>query len=45
MQRRDPPDAISLEIFRHLFAALAEEMGAALKRASASNAKPMFSHR
>jgi len=30
------PDAISLEIFRHLFTALAEEMGAALRRASFS---------
>ncbi len=30
------PDAISLEVFRHLFTALAEEMGAALKRASFS---------
>ncbi|HSM61220.1 MAG TPA: hydantoinase B/oxoprolinase family protein, partial [Longimicrobiales bacterium] len=30
------PDAIALEIFRHLFAALAEEMGAALRRASFS---------
>ena len=30
------PDAVELEIFRHLFAALAEEMGAALKRASFS---------
>ena len=29
-------DAITLEIFRHLFTALAEEMGAALKRASFS---------
>lgn len=31
-----PPDPIKLEIFRHLFAALAEEMGAALRRASFS---------
>ncbi len=33
-----PPsiDAVALEIFRHLFTALAEEMGAALKRASFS---------
>lgn len=30
------PDAIALEVFRHLFTALAEEMGAALKRASFS---------
>ena len=30
------PDAVTLEIFRHLFTALAEEMGAALKRASFS---------
>jgi len=30
------PDAVSLEVFRHLFTALAEEMGAALKRASFS---------
>jgi N-methylhydantoinase B len=30
------PDAVELEIFRHLFTALAEEMGAALKRASFS---------
>ncbi len=30
------PDAITLEVFRHLFTALAEEMGAALKRASFS---------
>ncbi|MEQ9400472.1 MAG: hydantoinase B/oxoprolinase family protein [Longimicrobiales bacterium] len=29
-------DAVTLEIFRHLFTALAEEMGAALKRASFS---------
>jgi len=29
-------DAVALEIFRHLFTALAEEMGAALKRASFS---------
>lgn len=31
-----PPDAVELEVFRHLFTALAEEMGAALKRASFS---------
>jgi len=30
------PDAIALEVFRHLFTALAEEMGAALRRASFS---------
>jgi N-methylhydantoinase B len=30
------PDAVTLEIFRHLFTALAEEMGAALRRASFS---------
>lgn len=30
------PDPITLEVFRHLFTALAEEMGAALKRASFS---------
>ena len=30
------PDPIDLEVFRHLFAALAEEMGAALKRAAFS---------
>ncbi len=30
------PDAVSLEVFRHLFTALAEEMGAALRRASFS---------
>ncbi len=30
------PDAVALEVFRHLFTALAEEMGAALKRASFS---------
>lgn len=32
----EPPDAVELEVFRHLFTALAEEMGAALKRASFS---------
>lgn len=31
-----PIDPVTLEIFRHLFAALAEEMGAALRRASFS---------
>lgn len=30
------PDAVRLEVFRHLFTALAEEMGAALRRASFS---------
>ncbi|MDX1492528.1 MAG: hydantoinase B/oxoprolinase family protein, partial [Longimicrobiales bacterium] len=34
--RKAPPDAVELEVFRHLFTALAEEMGAALKRASFS---------
>lgn len=34
--RQGPPDAVELEVFRHLFTALAEEMGAALKRASFS---------
>lgn len=33
---RPTPDAITLEVFRHLFTALAEEMGAALRRASFS---------
>jgi len=32
----DGPDAVELEVFRHLFTALAEEMGAALRRASFS---------
>lgn len=36
MSRNDGPDAVELEVFRHLFTALAEEMGAALKRASFS---------
>ena len=36
MTRPRTPDAITLEVFRHLFTALAEEMGAALKRASFS---------
>jgi N-methylhydantoinase B len=31
-----PADPVALEVFRHLFAALAEEMGAALRRASYS---------
>ena len=30
------PDAVTLEVFRHLFTALAEEMGATLKRAAFS---------
>ncbi|MEE2900482.1 MAG: hydantoinase B/oxoprolinase family protein [Gemmatimonadota bacterium] len=36
MSTRTAPDAVALEVFRHLFTALAEEMGAALKRASFS---------
>lgn len=36
MVQNDAPDAVELEVFRHLFTALAEEMGAALKRASFS---------
>ncbi|MDH3270147.1 MAG: hydantoinase B/oxoprolinase family protein [Gemmatimonadota bacterium] len=36
MLQNDGPDAVELEVFRHLFTALAEEMGAALKRASFS---------
>jgi len=42
MQTRAPaspetgPDAVSLEVYRHLFTALAEEMGASLRRASFS---------
>ncbi len=36
MPHRTAPDAVELEVFRHLFTALAEEMGAALKRASFS---------
>jgi N-methylhydantoinase B len=42
MQTRAPaspetgPDAVTLEVYRHLFTALAEEMGAALRRASFS---------
>lgn len=36
MTPKGPPDAVELEVFRHLFTALAEEMGAALKRASFS---------
>ncbi len=34
--RRRVPDAVALEVFRHLFTALAEEMGATLKRAAFS---------
>ena len=33
---RDTLDAVTLEVFRHLFTALAEEMGAALRRAAFS---------
>ena len=36
MSQQGPVTAIELEVFRHLFAALAEEMGAALKRAAFS---------
>jgi N-methylhydantoinase B len=36
VSKREGPDAVELEVFRHLFTALAEEMGAALKRASFS---------
>ena len=36
MKQNGGPDAVELEVFRHLFTALAEEMGAALKRASFS---------
>ena len=36
LQNARTPDAITLEVFRHLFTALAEEMGAALRRASFS---------
>jgi N-methylhydantoinase B len=32
----DAPDPVTLEVFRHLFSALAEEMGASLRRASFS---------
>ena len=34
--RGDGPDAVTLEVYRHLFTALAEEMGASLRRASFS---------
>jgi N-methylhydantoinase B len=36
MTGRIAPDAVTLEVFRHLFTALTEEMGAALRRASFS---------
>lgn len=36
MTRASAPTAVELEIFRHLFTALAEEMGAALRRAAFS---------
>ncbi len=36
MTDRTTPDAVTLEVFRHLFTALTEEMGAALRRASFS---------
>ena len=36
MTRPTPPRAVVLEVFRHLFTALTEEMGAALRRASFS---------
>lgn len=36
MSDHSAPDAVELEVFRHLFTALAEEMGAALRRASFS---------
>jgi N-methylhydantoinase B len=36
VSRTGVPGAVELEVFRHLFTALAEEMGAALKRASFS---------
>lgn len=36
MSQPQGPGAVELEVFRHLFTALAEEMGAALKRASFS---------
>ncbi len=36
MTHRATPDAVTLEVFRHLFTALTEEMGAALRRASFS---------
>lgn len=36
LSRDNGPDAVTLEIYRHLFTALAEEMGASLRRASFS---------
>jgi N-methylhydantoinase B len=36
MRRTPGPDAVTLEVYRHLFTALAEEMGAALRRAAFS---------
>ncbi len=36
MTDRTTPDAVTLEVFRHLFTALTEEMGAALRRAAFS---------
>ncbi|MFO8173935.1 MAG: hydantoinase B/oxoprolinase family protein [Longimicrobiales bacterium] len=36
LSRDSGPDAVTLEIYRHLFTALAEEMGASLRRASFS---------
>ncbi len=36
LYRDSGPDAVTLEIYRHLFTALAEEMGASLRRASFS---------
>ena len=36
MEQSDGLNAIELEVFRHLFTALADEMGAALRRASFS---------
>ncbi len=34
--RRPPPSGVEIEVFRHLFSALVEEMGAALRRAAFS---------
>jgi len=36
MSHTEAPDAITLEVYRHLFTALTEEMGAALRRSSFS---------
>ncbi|SVC72640.1 uncharacterized protein METZ01_LOCUS325494, partial [marine metagenome] len=36
MKNDSIPNAVTLEVFRHLFTALAEEMGAALRRAAFS---------